>query len=172
MRDQQLARFEYDEISIWIATTDSTLENGAMACIPGLPKLGLLPHRLQGGSKNANTIECYSGFDPSLAAVRPIPAGAMIIHHARTVHGAGENKSGLPRLGYILQYSTPVRMSKTIRPASWLRDLRNAVLMERKSSLWRGGIFAEVFRVLRSDRHSAAFFWRRHLNKLRRLYKR
>jgi len=158
--------FEYDEISIWIAMTDSTLENGATTYIPGLHELGLLPHRLQGGSKNANTIECCSGFDPSVAAVRPIPAGAMIIHHARTVHGAGENRSKFPRLDYILQYSTPVRLSKTIRPAPWLKDLRNPVLKERKTSLWRGGFFAEVFRVLRSDRHSAAFFWRRRFNKL------
>jgi len=41
--------FEYDEISIWIALTDSTIENGAMAYIPGSHLFGLLPHRFQGG---------------------------------------------------------------------------------------------------------------------------
>jgi hypothetical protein len=163
--------FEYDEISIWIAMTDSTIENGAMAYIPGSHLLGVLPHRLNGGAKEANTIECYAGFDPKTAAVRPIPAGAMIIHHGRTVHGSSGNKTNTPRLAYILQYSTPVRISKEIREAPWLDHLRSANQRRRKSFLLRGGIFPELLRVLRSDRHSVAFFWRRRVNQLRNLFK-
>jgi hypothetical protein len=163
--------FEYDEISIWIAMTDSTIENGAMAYIPGSHLLGVLPHRLNGGAKEANTIECYAGFDPNTAAVRPIPAGAMIIHHGRTVHGSSGNKTNTPRLAYILQYSTPVGISKEIRKAPWLDHLRSANQRRRKSFLLRGGIFPELLRVLRSDRHSAAFFWRRRVNQFRNLFR-
>jgi hypothetical protein len=163
--------FEYDEISIWIALTDSTIENGAMAYIPGSHLLGLLPHRLNGGSKEANTIECYAGFDPQTAAVRPIPAGAMIIHHGRTIHGSSGNKTNTPRLAYILQYSTPVRISKKIREAPWLEHLRSANQRRRKRFLLRGGILREVLRVLRSDRQSVAFFWRRRVIRLRYLLK-
>jgi hypothetical protein len=163
--------FEYDEISIWIAMTDSTIENGAMAYIPGSHLSGVLPHRLNGGAKEANTIECYAGFDPKTAAVRPIPAGAMIIHHGRTVHGSSGNKTNTPRLAYILQYSTPVRISKEIREAPWLDHLRSANQRRRKNSLLRGGIFPELLRVLRSDRRSVAFFWRRRVNQLRNLFK-
>jgi hypothetical protein len=163
--------FEYDEISIWIAMTESTVENGAMAYIPGSHRLGVLPHRLNGGSKEANTIECYAGFDPTMAAVRPIPAGAMIIHQGRTVHGSAGNQTNTPRLAYILQYSTPVRLSKELREAPWLAHLRSANQRRRKNSLLRGGIFLELWRVLRSDRHSAAFFWRRRINQLRGLFK-
>jgi hypothetical protein len=164
--------FDYDEISIWIALTDSTIENGAMAYIPGSHLLGVLPHRLNGGSKEANTIECYAGFDPRTAAVRPIPAGAMIIHHGRTVHGSSGNQTNTPRLAYILQYSTPVRISREIREAPWLNHLRSSNQRRRKRSLLRGGIFPEILRVLRSDRHSVAFFWRRRVNQLRILFKR
>jgi len=163
--------FEYDEISIWIAMTDSTVENGAMAYIPGSHVLGVLPHRLNGGAKEANTIECYAGFDPKTAEVRPIPAGAMIIHHGRTVHGASGNRTNTPRLAYILQYCTPVRISREIREAPWLEHLRGANQRRRKSFLLRGGIVAEVFRVLRSDRPSVAFFWRRRVNRLRNVFK-
>ena len=159
--------FEYEEISIWIALTDSTIENGAMGYIPGSHLLGVLPHRLNGGSKQANTIECYAGFDPQTAAVCPIPAGAMIIHHGRTIHGSSGNKTNSPRLAYILQYSTPVRISKEIRGAPWLEHLRSANQRRRRRFLLRGGIFPELLRVLRSDRHSAAFFWRRRINQFR-----
>ena len=162
--------FEYEEISIWIALTDSTIENGAMAYIPGSHLLEVLPHRLNGGSKEANTIECYAGFDPQTAAVCPIPAGAMIIHHGRTIHGSSGNKTNSPRLAYILQYSTPVRISKEIRGAPWLEHLRSANQRRRRRFLLRGGIFPELLRVLRSDRHSAAFFWRRRINQFRSFF--
>ena len=80
-------------------------------------------------------------------------------------------RDDMPRLAYILQYSTPVRISKQIREAPWLDHLRSANQRRRKISLLRGGIFPEMLRVLRSDRHSVAFFWRRRLNQLRSLIK-
>src|ERR1700722_11588448 len=163
--------FEYDEISIWIALTESTIENGAMQYIPRSHRLGVLPHRLNGGAKEANTIECYAGFDAKSAAIRPIPAGAMIIHHGRTVHGSAGNKTNTPRLAYILQYSTPVKISKEIREAPWLEHLRSANQRRRKTFLLRGGIFPEILRVLRPDRHSVSFFWRRRINQMRNFFK-
>jgi ectoine hydroxylase-related dioxygenase (phytanoyl-CoA dioxygenase family) len=163
--------FAYKEISIWIAMTASTLDNGAMAYIPRSHMLGVLPHRLNGGSREANTIECFAGFDPDAAAVRPIPAGAMIIHDARTVHGALGNKTSSSRLAYILQYATPVKLSKQMRDAPWLDHLRSANQKNRKNFLLRGGIFPELWRLLQSDRlshrHFLSFFWRRAYNKLR-----
>jgi hypothetical protein len=163
--------FAYKEISIWIAMTASTLDNGAMAYIPRSHMLGVLPHRLNGGSREANTIECFAGFDPGSAAVRPIPAGAMIIHDARTVHGALGNKTSASRLAYILQYATPVKLSKQMRDAPWLDHLRSANQKNRKSFLLRGGIFPELWRLMQSDRLSHrqvfSFFWRRAYNKLR-----
>lgn len=161
----------YHELSIWVALLDTTVENGAMAYIPGSHRLGLLPHRLPNGAKDGNTLECCGGFDQTLAAVRPIRAGAMIIHHPRTIHGAGENNSRHPRLGYILVYRTPVRMSRELRKAPWLKDLRTGVRKERSSALWRGGVFAEIQRVLRSERRSGVYLWRRGVNRLRRLFK-
>jgi ectoine hydroxylase-related dioxygenase (phytanoyl-CoA dioxygenase family) len=163
--------FAYKEISIWIAMTSSTLDNGAMAYIPRSHLLGVLPHRLNGGSREANTIECFAGFDPGAAAVRPIPAGAMIIHDARTVHGALGNKTSASRLAYILQYATPVKLSKQMRDAPWLDHLRSSNQKSRKSFLLRGGIFPELWRLIQSDRlshrHFFSFFWRRAYNKLR-----
>ena len=163
--------FEYKELSIWIAMTASTPENGAMAYIPRSHLLGVLPHRLNGGSKEANTIECYAGFDAATAAVHPIPAGAMIIHDARTVHGAMGNKTSASRLAYILQYATPVKLSAQMRDAPWLNHLRSANQKSRKNFLLRGGIFPELWRLLQSDRLSHrsffSFFWRRVYNKLR-----
>ena len=169
------ANFEYQEISIWIALTDTTRENGPMAYIPGSHQLGILPHRLQGGSKEANSIECYEGFDPKSAVVCPVPAGAMIIHHCRTVHGALENKTNSERLAYVLTYSTPIELRKEYREFPWLKNLRTSVLKRRKSSLLRGGIFGELIRVMRSDRattrNALVAFALRRLSQLRHIFR-
>jgi hypothetical protein len=166
--------FDYEEISIWIAMTNTTVENGAMAYIPESHLAGVLPHRLHGGAKNANTIECCAGFDPNSAEVKPIPAGAMIIHHGRTVHGAAANLSATPRLGYILQYSTPPTLRKSPREFPWLANLRSSNMQQRKRTLLLGGAFSEFLRVIRSDRYShrhlMSFFIRRRLSKVRKLF--
>jgi hypothetical protein len=167
--------FDYEEISIWIALTDSTIDNGAMAYIPGSHELGVLPHRLHGNATAANTIECCAGFDPDRAAVRPIPAGAMIIHHGRTVHGAAGNHSPHPRLAYILQYSTPPTLRREPREFPWLAHLRASNMRNRKKALLRGGFIPEMIRVMRSDRYShkhfLSFFIRRRFSGMRRLFR-
>jgi hypothetical protein len=74
-----------------------------------------------------------------------------------------------------LQYTTPVKMSKHIHTAPGLDHLRSGNQQQRKSYLMHGGIFPELWRILRSDRHShrhfLSFFWRRRINSLRSLFK-
>jgi ectoine hydroxylase-related dioxygenase (phytanoyl-CoA dioxygenase family) len=141
-----------EQVSFWIAITDSTVENGAMAYIPGSHLLGILPHRLHGGSEDANSIECHEGFDPAAAEICPIPAGAMIIHHGRTLHGASGNKSDSTRLAYILSYKTPARPRLELGEFPWNKQVARSSRMQRRRWLLRGGIFLELLRFLRSGR--------------------
>jgi len=160
-------RHYQEQVSFWIAITDSTVENGAMAYIPGSHSLGILPHRLHGGSAEANSIECYEGFDPTAAEICPIPAGAMIIHHGRTLHGASGNKSDSPRLAYILVYKTPPRPRTELGEFPWNQQVAKSSRMERRRWLLRGGIFPETWRFLRSDRDALRYF----LDQIRRFFK-
>jgi hypothetical protein len=141
-----------EQVSFWIAITDSTVENGAMAYIPGSHLLGILPHRLHGGSEEANSIECHERFDPAAAEICPIPAGAMIIHHGRTLHGASGNKSDSTRLAYILSYKTPARPRLELGEFPWNKQVAKSSRMQRRRWLLRGGIFLELLRFLRSGR--------------------
>jgi hypothetical protein len=160
-------RHYQEQVSFWIAITDSTIENGAMAYIPGSHLLGILPHRLHGGSAQANSIECYEGFDPTAAEIRPIPAGTMIIHHGRTLHGASGNKSDRSRLAYILTYKTPPRPRLELGAFPWNKDVAKSSREERRRWLLRGGIFPELWRILRSGRDARRQFF----DRIRRLYR-
>jgi hypothetical protein len=151
-------RHYQEQVSFWIAITDSTLENGAMAYIPGSHLSGILPHRLHGGSAEANSIECCEGFEPSTAEIRPVPAGAMIIHHGRTLHGASGNKSDSSRLAYILIYKTPPKPRIELGEFPWNQQVGKSSRMQRRRWLLRGGIFPELLRFLRSDHDAHRHF--------------
>jgi hypothetical protein len=147
-----------EQITIWIAMFDTTIANGAMAFIPNSHLHGVLLHRLNGGSKQANSIECCGDFDPNDAKACPIPAGGMTIHHGRTVHGAGPNKSDGPRLGYILNYKNPPKPRPDLGSFSWNKTVGTSIHRQRKQWRLRGGIFIEVVRFLRSDRDNFRHF--------------
>jgi ectoine hydroxylase-related dioxygenase (phytanoyl-CoA dioxygenase family) len=170
------ANFDYNELSIWIALSETTLKSGPMRYVPGSHLLGVLPHRPYGNPGDANTIECYTGFDADTAVVCPIPAGSMIIHDGRTVHGALPNTSDSERIAYILQYSTPPVTRTEFREFPWLKTLRKTQQSRRADSLLRGGIFPELLRIMRSDRHShrhfISLFMRRKINALRNYFRR
>lgn len=167
--------FDYKELSIWIAITPSTADNGALKYIPGSHRLGMLRHRLPGGSDEGNFIECHEGFNQDDAVVCPIPAGAMIVHDGRTIHGASGNMTKYPRLAYIIQYATPPVPTTKFREFPWLKNLRKSLLKKRTRSLALGGIVPELLRILRSDRYSHQHFItgfaRRRINQVRNWFR-
>jgi len=150
--------FDYEEISLWIALNDVSGDGSPMAYIPGSHRRGVLPHRIRADDRAGQTLECYAGFDPAAATVCPIPAGAMIVHHVRTVHGAPANRSLTPRCAYILSYLRPPTPRRTKREFPWLEQLRRTNRSRRKQFLLRGGVFIEVLRILRSDRYADRHF--------------
>lgn len=151
-------QFYQEQITIWMAMFDTTPANGAMAFIPQSHKRGVLQHRLHGGSKEANSIECCGEFDSAAAMPCPIRAGGITIHHGCTIHGASRNLSDGPRLGYVLNYKNPASNRSELGPFPWNDRVAWDIHHSRKLWLLRGGIFVEALRFFRSDRDN-----RRHL---------
>ncbi|MGA2565081.1 MAG: phytanoyl-CoA dioxygenase family protein [Steroidobacteraceae bacterium] len=161
-------QFYERQVTIWIALYDTTIENGAMGFIPRSHNLGILRHRLYGGSRVANSIECESGFNPTDAVMCPIPAGAMTIHHGRTLHGASGNSSTSPRLGYILNYKTPPTPRLDLGPFPWNESYAKSLQGQRRKWLFRGGMVVDFLRFIRSDRDNFRYLW----NRLRKIVSR
>jgi Phytanoyl-CoA dioxygenase (PhyH) len=145
-------RFYQEQITIWMALYDTTPANGAMAFVPESHRLGILPHRLNGGSKEANSIECCGDFPRETAIVCPIQAGGLTIHQGRTIHGASRNISDGPRLGYVLNYKNPPRSRPELGSFPWNDDVARRIHRRRKVWLACGGVLVETLRYVRSDR--------------------
>ena len=163
--------FYQEQITIWMAMFDTTPTNGAMAFIPRSHKLGVLRHRLNGGGKQATSIECCGEFDRASAKVCPLPAGGITIHHGCTIHGASRNLSDGPRLGYVLNYKNPPRARPELGTFSWSGRAATQIHQRRKLWLLRGGIFIEALRYFRSDPDNRRHFIRQIIKRFRQRYR-
>jgi ectoine hydroxylase-related dioxygenase (phytanoyl-CoA dioxygenase family) len=90
-------------LTCWIALDDATEENGCLQYIPGSHRWDLLPITGLSGQMNAIedvlTPEQRAVFTPVSA---PLRRGEAVFHHPLTVHGSGENRSGRPRRGAVI----------------------------------------------------------------------
>lgn len=116
---------EYNSLSIWMPLQEATLENGCMQFIPGSHKLEVLPHHSIGYDPRVHGLEVDNA-DTSQAVACPIPAGGVTLHHCRTLHYAGPNRTDSPRRAYILVFSVPPRRREMARDFYWQTQRQTA----------------------------------------------
>ena len=95
-----------DVVTAWVALTDSTPANGAMRVIPGTHKLDQVPHQDTFRPENllSRGQEVMVEVDEREAAMLPLAAGEMSLHHVRLIHGSDPNPSALRRIGFAIRY--------------------------------------------------------------------
>ncbi len=85
-------------LTVWLALTDATEENGCPEVAPGCHRLGTLAHHYI----DPLGWECLEEGTPSVAA--PVAAGGAVVFSSLTPHRTGPNLTGEVRKAYILQY--------------------------------------------------------------------
>jgi len=93
-------------LTLWLAISDATEENGCISVLPGSHKRGLVPHW---GSEIGWV--CHSADDPDQGILVPVKAGSVIAFWSLTMHKSGPNVSKGTRKAYVIQYA-----KKGIRP--------------------------------------------------------
>ncbi len=97
----------HEAVSIWIPLQEATRENGCMAFLPGTHRLDVQPHRSIGGDPRIHALETTIDLDEKAAVFCPLPAGGCTVHHCRTFHYTGPNRSDAPRRALILGAGVP-----------------------------------------------------------------
>ena len=85
-------------LTVWVALTDATPDNGAVSVLPGVHRHGTAAHR--------NTpigFECC--VDPEGAVQVPVRAGSAVVFSSLTPHATGHNRTDEIRKAYIVQYA-------------------------------------------------------------------
>ncbi|MEO0945013.1 MAG: phytanoyl-CoA dioxygenase family protein [Pseudomonadota bacterium] len=87
-----------DMVTVWLAITDATVENGCLQVAPG--ETNLLPHCPQRQTSIAD------GFvDTSQAIPLPVKAGGAVLFHPMTPHASLPNRSNGIRWSFDLRYT-------------------------------------------------------------------
>lgn len=126
---------DYEQISIWMPLQAASVDNGCMRYIPGTHRGPILTHRSPNNDPRLSALECAGGFDPAQAMTCPLPPGGAVIHHCRTLHSAGPNRTELPRRAYVLAFRGPVVPAETGEPFPWLTEKRTAA--QARQEAWR-----------------------------------
>jgi ectoine hydroxylase-related dioxygenase (phytanoyl-CoA dioxygenase family) len=86
-------------LTVWLALTDATVDNGCPWVVPGLHRRGTLAHRFV----DPLGFECLH--DPPGAVAAEVPAGGAVVFSSLTPHLTGPNTTAAVRKAYILQYA-------------------------------------------------------------------
>ena len=123
---------QYNALSIWMPLQVASVENGCLYFVPGSQRLEVQPHHSIGHDPRVHGLE-IDAIDDSQAVACPVEAGGCTIHHCRTLHYAGPNRTDIPRRAYILMFTLPPDRRQQPREFPWL-TLRETARNRRLSN--------------------------------------
>ena len=112
-----------DQVSMWLALSDASIESGCMRMIPGSHHLGRQHHIL--GEEDENNVlfqnQRIADIDESRAVACPLRPGQASLHHGWLLHASAPNLTDDRRIGLNVQYIAPhVRQTKLPGYTAWL----------------------------------------------------
>ncbi|MBX2881760.1 MAG: phytanoyl-CoA dioxygenase family protein [Granulosicoccus sp.] len=87
-------------VTVWVAITDATLDNGCLQVIPESHRDAMLTH-CPASQLSIPT----ERFDKNSAAALPVKAGGAVLFHPLTIHGSRDNFSRHYRWSFDLRYN-------------------------------------------------------------------
>lgn len=127
----------YQSVTFWMPLQDVDRSNGCMEFVAGSHKGPLLQHHHINGDPRIHGLEA-DGINAALAMPCVLPAGGASVHHSRTLHYAGPNRSAAPRRAYALGFG-----------------VRSRALTLREEHAWNRGRMTERERRERAGRSAA-----------------
>jgi hypothetical protein len=118
-QDLKYVGLDSDEfVTVWLAISPSTVENGCMKVLPGSHKGELMPHEdtYQANNMLTRGQEIAVEVDESKAVAMPLEPGEASLHNVRMAHASAPNRTSDRRIGLSLHY-IPTRTKQLI--AEW-----------------------------------------------------
>ena len=112
-----------DQISLWLALSDASIDSGCMRVIPGSHTTGQREHILD-SEDDDNVLyrnQRIDDVDDSQAVYCDLKPGQASFHHGWLLHSSSPNQTADRRIGLNIQYVAPqVRQTKLDGYAAWL----------------------------------------------------
>lgn len=140
----------YRELSFWLPLQPVTVESGCMQFLPGSQLGPLHDHRPIGGVSTVHALECIPTPDDAAAIVCPLPVGGCTVHHGRTLHYTGPNRSTFSRWAYVLCFDVPLKPRRHARAFPWNASRQTKDGARRLRWLRSGGFVIQAWRSLKA----------------------
>jgi hypothetical protein len=108
------AMTRYRSLTVWMPLQDTPDEAGCLRFIRGSHRTQLLRHRSIGDDPRKHGLEAID-VNETGTVICPLPAGGATVHHYLTLHSAGPNLVGQPRLAYALAFGV-----RSTLPVVWV----------------------------------------------------
>jgi ectoine hydroxylase-related dioxygenase (phytanoyl-CoA dioxygenase family) len=121
-QDRAVAHAEADRtrmVTVWVAITDATVENGCLQAVPGTPQV--YPH-----CPKRQTAIAEGFLDTNKAVPLPVGAGGIVILHPLTPHSSLPNMSNGFRWSFDLRYNVSGEPTGRSHFPSFVARSRNA----------------------------------------------
>lgn len=108
-QDQAVLEPEAEEsnvLTVWVAITDATIENGCLTCVPSSHRREVSLH-CPGKIFPAEIYIPDELVDPASVAPLPVRAGGVVLLHRRTEHASLDNTTNQIRWSFDLRYQPP-----------------------------------------------------------------
>jgi Phytanoyl-CoA dioxygenase (PhyH) len=142
-------KFEYREVTIWVALRDVDEHSGCLKFLPGSHRGPLLEHRRVNERGESIALECAAHFDRTAVVNGVVPLGGCTIHFPRTLHCSTPNSSGTPRIVYIMTFGTAPVVSEKPESFPWRDNSSTEMQLRRRKWMRHGGAIVTVWRRLR-----------------------
>jgi ectoine hydroxylase-related dioxygenase (phytanoyl-CoA dioxygenase family) len=113
-------------LSVWLPLDPATVESGCMQFIPRSHKGEVRWHRHIDNDPTVHGL-VTDDVEPSQAVACPIPVGGATVHHCRTLHYAGPNRTDRPRRAYILVLGLPPTKADSPADRPWQTEEKEAL---------------------------------------------
>lgn len=90
-----------DDITVWVALTDTTSENGCLHIAPRSHLGGIVEHKVSASNPALREAETVDTVPLELAA------GEAVAFTGMTLHGSGENRTSAERVALFVRYCVP-----------------------------------------------------------------
>ncbi|WP_198038905.1 phytanoyl-CoA dioxygenase family protein [Skermanella stibiiresistens] len=144
-----------ENITIWLPLQDVDEENGCLTFIPGSHNGPILHHRNYKDDKRIEFLEAV-GVDLDKAVTVPLRRGSVSIHHSRTLHYAGANRSPNPRKVYSVLFAVEKPDPVVAKEYPWNLD-KPTNRFKRKQAYeerWVSRAHRKVKQALRNTLHT------------------
>ncbi len=124
-------------LTVWVAITDATEENGCMVCVPGSHKQDVSMHCPGNTFSSAEIFIPDELIDQSTVTPMPVKKGGVVLLHQLTEHASLENRSEQIRWSFDLRYNVIGQNSgREIFPGFVARSKAHPEEVLRDAQVW------------------------------------